>query len=90
MVSRTIYRREREYIRRLSLSRGIANNDGDMTDYEVVTSRTIGELQDRVRKMMREGYVPLGGIAMLHEEDAGDNRPHMVFAQALAREAARA
>ncbi|HUI80961.1 MAG TPA: hypothetical protein VLY24_23720 [Bryobacteraceae bacterium] len=60
-----------------------------MTDYEVVTSRTIGGLQDRVRELMTKGLRPLGGIAMLHEEEAGDGRLHMVFAQALAREASK-
>ena len=57
-----------------------------MTDYEVVTSRTIGDLQDRVRELMNKGLRPLGGIAMMHEEEAGDGRLHLVFAQALARE----
>jgi hypothetical protein len=53
--------------------------------YEVVTSRTIADLQDRVRELMTMGMQPVGGIALLHEEDAGDDKPHMVFAQALAR-----
>jgi hypothetical protein len=54
--------------------------------YEVVTSRPIADLQDRVRELMTTGMQPVGGIALLHEEDAGDDKPHMVFAQALARE----
>lgn len=58
------------------------------TDYEIVTSRTVSGLQDRVREMMGKGLRPLGGVAMLHEEDAGENKPHLVFAQAVAREAA--
>ena len=57
-----------------------------MSDYEVVTARTITLLQDRVREMMKRGLRPLGGIAMLHEEEAGDGKLHMVFAQAMARE----
>ena len=54
-----------------------------MQDYEVVTSKTVGGLQDRVRELMAKGLRPLGGIAMLHEEEAGDGRLHMVFAQAM-------
>ena len=57
-----------------------------MSDYEVVTARTVGMLQDRVRELMSKGMRPLGGVAMLHEEDSGDDKPHMVFAQALARD----
>jgi len=56
-------------------------------DYEVVTANTIRELQDRVREFMRKGLRPVGGIAMLHEEQAGEDKLHMVFAQAVAREA---
>jgi hypothetical protein len=63
-----------------------ANNVNDMSDYEVVTSRKLGDLQDRVRKMMLDGFVPLGGISMLHEEEAAEDKVHMVFAQALARQ----
>jgi hypothetical protein len=55
-------------------------------DYEIVTSRTVAGLQERVRELMAKGLRPLGGVAMLHEEDAGENRPHMVFAQAVARQ----
>lgn len=54
-----------------------------MQDYEVVTSKTVGGLQDRVREMMTKGLQPLGGIAMLHEEEAGEGPLHMVFAQAM-------
>jgi hypothetical protein len=57
-----------------------------MHDYEVVTSRTIGGLQDRVRELMTQGLRPLGGIAMLHEEESGEGRMHMVFAQAVVRD----
>lgn len=57
-----------------------------MSEYEVVTARTVALLQDRVREMMKKGLRPLGGIAMLHEEEAGDGKLHMVFAQAMARE----
>jgi hypothetical protein len=36
---------------------------------------------------MAKGLKPVGGIAMLHEEASGDDdKLHMVFAQALARE----
>lgn len=55
-------------------------------DYEVVTSNTVGGLQDRVRELMRSGLRPVGGISMLHEEQAGEDKLHMIFAQALARE----
>ena len=57
-------------------------------DYEVVTASTIRELQNRVRELMRKGLRPVGGIAMLHEEQAGQDKLHMIFAQAVAREAA--
>jgi hypothetical protein len=57
-------------------------------DYEVVTANTIRELQDRVRELMRKGLHPVGGIAMLHEEQAGEDKLHMIFAQAVARETA--
>lgn len=57
-----------------------------MHDYEVVTSRTIGGLQNRVRELMAEGLRPLGGIAMLHEEESGGGRLHMIFAQAVVRD----
>lgn len=58
---------------------------GVMTDYEVVTATNISDLQDRVRELMRGGAQPLGGIAMLHEEESGEGRLHMVFAQAMGR-----
>ena len=60
-------------------------SEGLITDYEIITSRRIADLQDKVRDLIRAGAQPLGGIAMLHEEDAGDNKPHMVFAQAIGR-----
>ena len=57
-----------------------------MHDYEVVTSEKISDLQDRVRELMKTGLQPVGGIAMMHEERAGQGKLHMVFAQALARD----
>jgi len=57
-----------------------------MNDYEVVTARTVANLQDRVRELMKKGMRPLGGVAMLHEEESGDGKLHMVFAQAVVRE----
>jgi hypothetical protein len=57
-----------------------------MSDYEVVTARTVALLQERVREMMKRGLRPLGGVAMLHEEEAGEGKLHMVFAQAVIRE----
>ena len=57
------------------------------SDYEIVTANTIGLLQDRVRALMAQGMKPVGGIAMLHEEQAGQDKLHMIFAQALTREA---
>jgi hypothetical protein len=51
----------------------------------VVTATRIADLQDKVREMIREGAQPLGGIAMLHEEESGEGRLHMVFAQAMVR-----
>jgi Domain of unknown function (DUF1737) len=57
-----------------------------MNDYEVVTARSVADLQDRVRELMQKGLRPLGGVAMLHEEDSGDDKPHMVFAQAVVRD----
>jgi hypothetical protein len=59
-----------------------------MHDYEVVTANTIADLQDRVRELMKKGLRPLGGVAMLHEEQAGEDKLHIVFAQAVARPAA--
>ena len=56
-----------------------------MNDYEVVTSERIADLQDRVRQLMKNGLRPVGGIAMLHEELAGERKLHLFFAQALAR-----
>jgi len=54
-----------------------------INNYEIVTSTRIGELQDRIRERIREGWQPIGGIAMVHEDDAGFQEPHMVFAQAI-------
>jgi len=59
--------------------------EGTIHDYEVVTATKIGELQDKVRDLMRSGARPLGGIAMLHEEESGQVRLHIVFAQAMGR-----
>jgi uncharacterized protein DUF1737 len=56
-----------------------------ITDYEVVTATHIADLQDRVREKIKAGWRPIGGIALLHEEEAGRNKPHMVFAQAVVR-----
>jgi hypothetical protein len=57
-----------------------------MNDYEVVTARNVRDLQDRVCELIRTGRKPLGGVAMLHEEEAGDGKLHMVFAQAMVRD----
>jgi hypothetical protein len=54
-----------------------------ITEYEVITSRKLSDLQDRVRERMQSGWQPLGGIAAVHEDDAGEKKPHMVFAQAV-------
>ena len=59
--------------------------ESPVTDYEVVTATRIADLQDKVRELIRKGARPLGGIAMLHEEEAGEGRLHMVFAQAMCR-----
>ena len=61
-----------------------------MNDYEVVTASTIKDLQDRVRELMAKGMRPIGGIAMLHEEQAGRDKLHMIFAQAVVRDGAAA
>jgi hypothetical protein len=53
-----------------------------MNNYEVVTSRKVADLQDRVNQLMERGLRPVGGIAMLHDEDT-DGKPHLVFAQAM-------
>ena len=58
---------------------------GAITDYEIITATRIADLQDKVREMIRSGARPLGGIAMLHEEESGEGRLHMVFAQAMGR-----
>jgi len=54
-----------------------------ITRYEVITATRIGDLQSRVQERIRKGWQPLGGIAMLHEEDAVDQKPHIVFAQSI-------
>ena len=59
-------------------------SEGVITDYEIVTSRKIADLQDKVRDLIRAGAQPLGGIAMLHEEET-DGKPKIVFAQAVGR-----
>jgi uncharacterized protein DUF1737 len=57
-----------------------------MSDYEIVTAKSVGDLQSRVRELMAKGLRPLGGVAMLHEEQAGAGNLHMVFAQAVVRD----
>jgi hypothetical protein len=54
-----------------------------ITDYEIITATRVADLQDRVVERIHQGWQPLGGIAVLHEEDAGSHEPHMVFAQAI-------
>lgn len=54
-----------------------------ITDYNVVTATRLADLQDRVRQQIGSGWQPIGGIALVHEDDAGNNKPHMVFAQAM-------
>jgi hypothetical protein len=54
-----------------------------IVDYEVITSTRISDLQDRVRERIKSGWQPIGGVALLHEEEAGEAKPHMVFAQAV-------
>jgi hypothetical protein len=51
--------------------------------YEVITAKRVADLQDRVRERISSGWQPLGGVALLHDEESGDDIPHMVFAQAL-------
>ena len=53
------------------------------TNYEIITATRIADLQDRVREKIHEGWQPTGGIAMLHEDDAVNRKPHIVFAQAV-------
>lgn len=52
-------------------------------NYEIITATKIGDLQDRVREKIRDGWQPSGGICMVHEDDAVAHKPHIVFAQAL-------
>jgi Domain of unknown function (DUF1737) len=54
-----------------------------ITNYEIVTSTRVADLQDRVLEKIREGWQPSGGISMLHEDDAVNRKPHIVFAQAV-------
>jgi hypothetical protein len=54
-----------------------------ITGYEVITAKRVADLQDRVLERIKAGWQPLGGVALLHDEEAGDDIPHMVFAQAL-------
>jgi hypothetical protein len=54
-----------------------------ITQYDVITSRKLADLQERVLDRIREGWQPLGGIAAVHEDAAGERDPHMVFAQAI-------
>jgi hypothetical protein len=56
-----------------------------ITEYEVITSRKLADLQDRVRERIQAGWQPSGGIAAVHEDAAGDKNPHMVFAQAVVK-----
>ena len=56
-----------------------------ITAYDVITSRKLADLQDRVRERIHDGWQPIGGIAAVHEEAAGDKDPHMVFAQAVVK-----
>lgn len=52
-------------------------------DYEVITATRITDLQDRVREKIRTGWQPAGGVALLRDEELGDEKSHMVFAQAV-------
>jgi len=57
-----------------------------MPEYQVVTAERIADVQDRVNELMGKGYRPIGGIAMLHLEQAGLDKLHVVFAQAVLRD----
>jgi len=61
-----------------------------ITEYDVITSRKLADLQDRVRERIRSGWQPIGGIAAVHEDAAGDKDPHMVFAQAVVQNGKKA
>jgi len=52
-------------------------------NYEVITATRIAELQSRVIERIKSGWQPTGGIAMLREDQLGDDVSHMVFAQAM-------
>lgn len=54
-----------------------------INDYEVITAKRVADLQDRVRERIQAGWQPIGGVALLHEEESGTDTPHMVFAQAM-------
>jgi hypothetical protein len=54
-----------------------------ITNYEIVTSTRVADLQDRVRERIKDGWQPSGGISMLHEDEAVSRKPHIVFAQAV-------
>ena len=54
-----------------------------MPDYEVVTSRNIADVQDRLSKVMAAGLRPVGAVAMLDPEEAGDDRRSLFFAPKL-------
>jgi hypothetical protein len=54
-----------------------------IVDYEVITSRRIADLQERVKEKIKAGWQPMGGVALLHEEEAGEDKPHLIFAQAV-------
>jgi hypothetical protein len=54
-----------------------------ISGYEVITATKIADLQDRVREKITAGWRPTGGIAFLRDEELGDDKTHMVFAQAL-------
>ena len=51
--------------------------------YEIITAKRVADLQERVQERIGTGWQPIGGVAMLHEDAAGDHPPHMVFAQAM-------
>jgi len=44
----------------------------------------------RVRELITRGMRPIGGIAMLYEEQAGRDKLYMIFAQAMVRDGAGA
>lgn len=36
----------------------------DVTDYDVISTQSLGELVKMVRAAIREGWTPLGGVSM--------------------------